>query len=1297
MIPKKFVLFVGNRPNNLETDKFKIEMQELPLAVQWTHDVTNLTEQLNQYSPDFVVIDRNLSSNDVTSVLGTFRNREMNASFILFSDLSTSNQILDQLSVLSGNGFSEVKQVITSLKDLTDPATNPEKFYRTIFENTDTALTVINEDMTIMLVNSVFEEISGYSKAEIEGNKKWTEFIFPDDLERTKSYHNLRRIDNKKVPRRYDVRCLDRSGKIHYCLISGSIVQGTTVSIISLFDMTNFKKTRDALEETESKYRMLFENYNDSISLCDQDIFISCNPKTFQMFRCREEDIVGHSIVELFSPTQTDGRESKTVALQKSKDALAGFPQFSEFTMKRHDGTVFPSEVSLSRIIVNDKSYLQTIIRDITERQNALKVQKAMYEIAVAAHKSENMRDLSKTIQIVLGEILDTKNFFIVLYDQETDRITLPYFSDEMDVIDSFPAGKTLTAYVIRNNRPVLLKTPQVMELVNKGDIEIIGTPSKIWLGVPLKLDEIVIGAIVIQNYEDENALTQNDFEIMKFVADQIGFSIEHKRATEELQKTHSIYQKAIENSHSVPYRRNFITNKYEFFGTNSKDIFEISSQDMTVEKFAGIVKEKTITDPEAPPDIKEYATQFKEGKSNRFWVDIKVETPDGNTKWLSDYSVPIRDPKNGKVTGSIGILQDITERKQITEALSLSEKRFKELWDNAPIAYHVLNTDGIILDVNQTECDMLGYLKTEMVGRPIFDFILSDQKSAAQQRFEKKISGNYVPTYEERVYVKKNGDQFFVSIKDLFERDADGKVCGIRTTMLDITERKKAEAALTESEKRYRTLFNSGNDAIFVSSFSENDSLGNFIEVNEIACKKLGYTREELLEMSPLDFGISENKDKTLDLLKSLKVNKPIIQETVHTTKDGKRIPVEVSYLLIEIENRKAVLSISKDISERKEMEFERQRSEKLESIGILAGGIAHDFNNILTVIMGNITLSKMYSEPGTKVFERLTEAERGAFRAKDLTQQLLTFSRGGAPILKTASIKELLLESAKFPLTGSKVKCEFFIAENLWHVEMDEGQINQVIHNIVLNAEQAMPEGGLIHVIAENIQIGPDNTLLLKQGKFIKITIRDNGIGIAKEHLKKIFDPYFSTKSKGSGLGLTMVYSIIKNHNGVVTLDSKPGVGTTFYIYLPASEGTLEKNDDEEKNLLSGFGKVLIMDDEELVREMAAEMLKNLGYEVQIAKDGTEAIALYQKEMKNGSPFSAVIMDLTIPGGMGGKEALQALRKFDPSVKAIVSSGYSNDPVMSRYSEHGFSGVVAKPYKISDLGMALKKVMKK
>jgi len=1297
MIEKKGVLFVGNRLNDLETDEFKIDLQRLSLTVQWTQNINNLQNDLDKDHPDYIVIDRNLSVNDMNSVIDIFRSREINTSLVSFSDLSNKNQVVDQLTILSENKSSESKQVETQPVNIIDSAINPDLIYRTIFENTDMAMGVINEDKTMILVNSVFEEISGFSKKEIEGNKKWTEFIYPDDLDRIQIYHSLRRIDNKKVPRRYDVRCLDKSGKIHYCIVSGSIIQGTTVSFISIFDMTNFKKTSDALEETESKYRMLFENYNDSISLCDQDIFISCNPKTSQMFRCCEEEIVGHSIVELFPLSQPDGRDSKTIALQKCMEALEGFPQFSEFTMKRHDGSIFPSEVSINRVIVNGKSYLQTIIRDITERQNAKKVQKAMYDIAVAAHKSENMRDLSKTIQIVLGEILDTKNFFIVLYDQETDRITLPYFSDEMDVVDSFPAGKTLTAYVIRNNRPVLLKTSQVMELVSQGVIEIIGTPSKIWLGVPLKLDEIVIGAIVIQNYEDENALTQNDFEIMKFVADQICFSIEYKRATDELQKVHAIYQNAIENSHSVPYRRNFNTNKYEFFGANSRDIFGISPQDMTVEKFSEIVKEKTITDPEAPQDIKEYASQFMEGQSNRFWVDIRVETPDGNTKWLSDYAVPIRDPKNGKVTGSIGILQDITERKHVTEALSLSEKRFKELWDNAPIAYHVINTDGIILDVNQTECDMLGYLKTEMVGRPIFDFILSEQKSDAQKRFEKKIHGNYVPISEERVYIKKNGTQIFVSIKDLFERDVDGKVCGVRTTMLDITEQNKAEAALTESEKRYRTLFNSGNDAIFVSLYNDEGSVSKFIEVNEIACHKLGYTREELMEMSPLDFGISENQDKTLELLKSLKVNKPAVQETVHATKSGKRIPVEVSYLLIEIENQKSVLSISRDISERKEMEFERQRSEKLESIGILAGGIAHDFNNILTVIMGNITLSKMYSEPGTKVFERLTEAERGAFRAKDLTQQLLTFSRGGAPILKTASIKELLLESAKFPLTGSKVKCDFFIAENLWHVEMDEGQINQVIHNIVLNAEQAMPEGGLIHVTAENIQIGPDNTLLLKQGKFIKITIRDNGIGIAKEHLKKIFDPYFSTKSKGSGLGLTMVYSIIKNHNGVVTIDSKPGVGTTFYIYLPASEGTLEKIDDEEKNLLSGFGKVLIMDDEELIRKMAAEMLKNLGYEVQIAKDGTEAITLYQKEMKNGSPFSAVIMDLTIPGGMGGQEALQILRKIDPTVKAIVSSGYSNDPVMSRYSEYGFSGVVAKPYKISDLGMAIRKVMKK
>ena len=1297
MNQKKCVLFVSDRPSNLKADFSEANEREFPLTTQWNHDLTNFTKQLNQYSPDFVVIDQNLASENIYFAIQNIRDTGSISPLVLFFDLSDYERIIDQLSALSKRNFSDAKQTSLPNSGFINPTIKTEEIYKDIFDNADIAMMLVNDDMTFLLVNSVFEEFSGYSKVEIERIKKWNEFILPDDLERIQTNQDLPGSKRTKTPQHYDVRCLDRSGKIHPCIVSSSIVEGSSVSIISLVDITHLKKTTDNLEKTDDRYWRLFESFNDSISLCDQDIFTSCNPKTFEMFQRREEDIVGHSITELFSSSQPNIEELKSLTIQKIKEALAGFPQFLEITLGRSDGTDFPSELSLSRATVAGKPYLQIVIHDITERQKALKIQKIMYEIAAASHKSENLRQLSKSIQTTLGKILDTKNFFIVLYDRETDRITLPYFSDEMDIVDSFPVGKTLTSYVIRNNQPVLLKTSQVMELVNQGEIEIIGTPSKIWLGVPLKLNDIVIGAIVVQNYEDENALTQSDFEIMKFVSDQISFSIEYKRATEELQKAHAIYQKAIENAHGVPYRRNFITNKYEFFGANSKDVLGISLQDMTAKKFDEIVKEKTITDPKAPKNINEYANEFREGKSERFWMDLKIELPDGTTKWVSDHSVPARDIKSGKVVGSIGILQDITERTQITEALSLSEKRFKELWDNAPVAYHILNTDGIILDVNQTECDMLGYLKTEMIGRLIFDFVLMEQKTGATQRFIQKIKEQFVPECQERTYVKKNGNRIFVSIRDVLERDLEGNVVGIRTTMIDITERKKAESALIESEKRYHTLFNSGNDAIFVSWYNDDGSLGKFIEINGIACQRLGYTREELMKMSPLDFGISENKDKIIDLLKTLNANKPIVHETVHMTKDGKHIPVEINYLLIKIENRKAVICISRDISERKEVEFERQRSEKLESIGILAGGIAHDFNNILTVIMGNITLSKMYSQPGTKVFERLTEAERGAFRAKDLTQQLLTFSKGGAPILKTASIKELLLESAEFPLTGSKVKCEFSIAENLWNVEMDEGQINQVIHNIVLNAEQAMPEGGLINIIAENIQIGSDNTLLLKQDKYIKITIRDNGIGISKEYLKKIFDPYFSTKSNGSGLGLTMVYSIIKNHNGAVTLDSKPGVGTTFYIYLPVSEQLLEKDDDEEKNLLSGFGKVLIMDDEELVRTMAAEMLMNLGYEVQTAKDGAEAITLYQKGMKENSPFSAVIMDLTIPGGMGGEEALKSLRKIDPSVKAIVSSGYSNNPVMSRYTDYGFSGVVAKPYKISDLSSTLKKVITK
>ncbi len=395
------------------------------------------------------------------------------------------------------------------------------------------------------------------------------------------------------------------------------------------------------------------------------------------------------------------------------------------------------------------------------------------------------------------------------------------------------------------------------------------------------------------------------------------------------------------------------------------------------------------------------------------------------------------------------------------------------------------------------------------------------------------------------------------------------------------------------------------------------------------------------------------------------------------------------------EEEEEEALVVSLKDITERKILEKETLKVQKLESTGILAGGIAHDFNNILTIILGNITLAKMYAKPEDKVYDKLGKAENACMRAKDLTQRLLTFSKGGAPVMETASIVNLIKESANFALTGSNVACKFSTPDDLWQVEIDKGQINQVINNLVINADQAMPEGGTLSIIAENVKIGKDNTLLLKPGKYVKITVEDQGIGIPEKHLNKIFDPYFTTKTIGSGLGLATTYSIIKNHGGLITVDSELGVGSKFFVYLPASlKKAIERGKEGEK-LLTGKGRILIMDDDELLREVAGDIIKQLGYKTEFAKDGNEAIDLYKNAMDSNKTFDVVIMDLTIPGGMGGKVAVKELLKIDPNAKAIVSSGYSNDPIMSEFEKYGFVGVVAKPYKIEEMGKVLHKVV--
>jgi PAS domain S-box-containing protein len=417
-------------------------------------------------------------------------------------------------------------------------------------------------------------------------------------------------------------------------------------------------------------------------------------------------------------------------------------------------------------------------------------------------------------------------------------------------------------------------------------------------------------------------------------------------------------------------------------------------------------------------------------------------------------------------------------------------------------------------------------------------------------------------------------------------------------------------------------------------------------------------------------------------------------------------RSPVTIEYAL-EIEGARQwyearlvpllesqIIALVRNVTERKRTEDERVRLSKLDSISILAGGVAHDFNNILTAIVGNLSFAMTVRRPDL-IHDVLSDIEAAALRAQKLVAQLATFSRGGMPIRSVSGIGPLLRDSAEFALSGSNVTCEFSIADDLAPVSVDEGQLGQAIDNLVINAQQAMPGGGTVRVSAENVSVDGRNPLLAtRPGRYVQIRVEDSGVGIPKQHLPRIFDPYFTTKEKGTGLGLATTYSIVKRHDGHIAVESALGAGTTFTILLPASSELAAIAPREQATPKKGRGFVLLMDDEEMIRDGTARMLQHLGYAVQCARNGEEAISIYRRAKEQGRPFDVVIMDLTVPAGLGGKETLRALRAIEPGVTAIVSSGYSDEPIMAAHVQYGFRGVLTKPYTIRELGDVLHQV---
>jgi PAS domain S-box-containing protein len=664
-----------------------------------------------------------------------------------------------------------------------------------------------------------------------------------------------------------------------------------------------------------------------------------------------------------------------------------------------------------------------------------------------------------------------------------------------------------------------------------------------------------------------------------------------------------------------------------------------------------------------------------------------------------------------------------------------------------------VANRAGRIVLFNRACEQLTGYSFDEVKGKLVYDlFLLPDEKEKVRSSVMQTLlyqDDNPLPLKHTNHWQTKEGTARLISWSNSVLRDDSGNVEYVVATGIDITEKEQTKSAQQESELKFRSLFENADDAIFLSELLPDGTQSNYlIQLNnksgvvaigrdlaerkqaEAALRESEERYRQLVEMSPDAILLHQQgsivyannaaarilrasqpdlliglpimdlvhadywavAEKRVDKLVRTGLPNPGMEQT-WIRRDGSAVDVEVASSIFIYRGEQTFQVIVRDVTQRKLVEQERQKNSRLTSIGRFAGSIAHDFNNILTVILGNLSLARFYLRENEKAADLLVEMEGAANQARELTQRLLTFAHGGKPVKQPVDIRKLLLKAAGQLLEEEQINLNLRIDEELFGVDADEGLLFQALNNLLINAAEAMPGGGEITLQVENVASEAVPSLSLKEGTYVRMTITDEGIGIPRENLVNIFEPFFTTKPDSNGLGLATAYSIIRNHDGVLTVESGDR-GASFHIYLPA---ILSSCLPPEQELLpdTGHGKILVMDDEQALRNILTEMLSVLGYDVETVADGEEAIRLYQMSQDVGVPFDAVILDLTVTNGTGGKETIEKLLAINPDLRAIVSSGYSNDPVMANYRDYGFAGCVPKPYGLEPLAHTLKQIL--
>jgi PAS domain S-box-containing protein len=1011
---------------------------------------------------------------------------------------------------------------ITERKRTEELPRHSEERYRTIFENTCSASILIGEDTTILLANSNFEKLTGYSKQELEGRMSWTVFIMDEDLERIKGYHETRRDRQGQVPTSYEFRLRNRNGEIRDIFLNVALIPGSRESIASCIDITERKRSEERLRQSEGRYRNILEGMEEAY----YEVDLKGN---FTFFNTRPAQRLGYDYDELMG--------------------------------------------------MNFRQYM--------DEENARKVYKTFHQV--------------------------------------------------------FTTGESLAVD---------------WELADKWG-------HKIYVEASVSLERNADG-------------TPAGFRgVVRDIT-------KRKEAEEALQVSEEKYRTILESMEEA-YFESDLKGNFTFFNDSLCKILGYAREELEGMNFRSYYNEDT-----ARQVRQAYKEIYKTGMS-RSIAEFDIVRKDGTRRTLEVSASPIHGPS--EITGFRFIGRDITERVKARGDLRQINKRLSTLVQAIPDVVYFKDASGRNLEVNRAYEVLTGCSKKELIGKTDEE-ILPPELAVQFRRSDEEAISKHVPIRFEEVINSPDGKNIsFETIKAPIFND-EGTVIGLVGVSRDITERKKSEEALRESEERFRDLAELLPECVF-----ETNELGKLTFVNRLAFERFQFTLEDFVKgMNVFDVIVPEDHVRILENVRKVVQGERIgLNEYTARSKDGTTFSAMVHSTPIMRDGKIVGLrGFLIDISEKKNLEEQLMRAQKMEAIGTLAGGIAHDFNNLLMGILGNVSLLMMKTDDSHPRRDRLKNIEEYVQRGSDLTKQLLGFARGGKYEVKPTDLGEFVRRSSEmFGRTKKEIRIHRMVQDGLWTVELDRGQMEQVLLNLFVNAWQAMPGGGDLYLSVENVHLEESEVspYELKSGDFVKITVTDTGVGMDEAVKARIFEPFFTTKERGrgTGLGLASVYGIIKNHGGFIHIESEKGAGSSFIIYLPASNKEVEIEVRQDNEVHKGRGTILLIDDEEMILDVGSQMLAGLGYAVLTAKGGGQGIEVYKQ---NSDGIDLVILDLIMPD-VSGNITYDRLKEINPSVKVLLSSGYSLDGQAKEVLEKGCKGFIQKPFSMEALSGKIRGIL--